>query len=47
MIWKTLMIAEKRFRKLNAPHLMKEDYQGVRYGDGIRTSKRKRRKGAA
>jgi putative transposase len=36
MIWKTLMIAEKRMRKLNAPELLKEVYEGARYADGIR-----------
>jgi len=28
LIWKTLMLAEKRFRKLNAPQLMNQVYQG-------------------
>lgn len=36
VIWKTLMIAEKRFRKLSAPELLKEVYEGANYKDGIR-----------
>ena len=47
VIWKVLRVAEKRFRKLNAPHLMKDVYQGVRLVDGVRESKRKNRKDAA
>jgi putative transposase len=47
VIWKVLLVAEKRFRKLNAPHLMKDVYQGVRFVDGVRESKRKNRKDAA
>ena len=47
VIWKVLRVAEKRFRKLNAPHLMKEVYQGVRLVDGVRESRRKHRKDAA
>lgn len=38
IIWKVLMIAEKRFRKLNAPHLLAEVFEGVKYVDGIRNS---------
>lgn len=34
MIWKTLMIGEKRFRKLNAPELLKAVYEGAEYIDG-------------
>ena len=36
LIWKVLMVAEKRFRKLNAPHLLSEVYEGITYRDGIR-----------
>lgn len=36
IIWKVLMIAEKRFRKLNAPHLLVEVLEGVKYVDGKR-----------
>lgn len=36
VIWKTLMVAERRFRKLSAPELLKEVYGGANYKDGIR-----------
>jgi transposase-like protein len=35
-IWKMLMVAERRFRRLNAPELLKEVYQGVQFNDGMR-----------
>ena len=35
VIWKMLMVAEKRFRRLQAPELMKDIYLGARYVDGI------------
>ena len=34
LIWKLLMVAEKRFRKLNAPHLLPGVLAGERYEDG-------------
>ena len=43
MIWRLLMIAEKRFRKLNAPHLAAEVYRGVVFEDGEKISKSTRR----
>lgn len=37
MLWKLLMVAEtKSFRKLNAPHLLKEVFLGVKFNDGQR-----------
>ena len=33
--WKMLMVAEKRFRRLQAPELMADVYLGSRYVDGI------------
>jgi transposase-like protein len=36
VIWKTLMIGEKKFRKLNKPEMMKEVYEGAKYADGVR-----------
>ena len=36
IIWKTLMIVQRRFRKLNAPELLKEVYEGAVYADGVR-----------
>ena len=35
VIWKMLMVAEKRFRRLQAPELMKDVYLGAQYVDGI------------
>ena len=38
VIWKMLLVAEKRFRRLKAPHLMKEVYQGVQYVNGVQVN---------
>jgi transposase-like protein len=35
IIWKMLMIAEKRFRRLKAPELMRDVYDGAQYVDGV------------
>ena len=35
VIWKMLMVAESRFRRLKAPELMKDVYQGAIYKDRI------------
>ena len=35
VMWKMLMVAEKRFRRLQAPELMADVYLGARYVDGI------------
>ena len=35
VIWKMLMIAEKRFRRLKAPRLMRNVYLGTLYMDGM------------
>ncbi len=35
VIWKMLMIAETRFRRLNAPELAKRVYLGIEYQDGV------------
>ena len=35
IIWRLLQVAEKRFRKLNAPEQCRDVYRGVRYVDGI------------
>ena len=35
VIWKMLMVAEKRFRRLQAPELMNDVYLGVKYVDGV------------
>jgi len=40
VIWKMLMIAETRFRRLNAPELMKRVYLGIEYQDGVEVTKK-------
>jgi transposase-like protein len=35
VVWKTLMVAEKKFRKLNAPGLWARVFKGVVYKDGV------------
>jgi putative transposase len=35
VIWKMLMVAEGRFRRLNAPERMKQVFLGVQFKDGI------------
>jgi transposase-like protein len=35
LIWKILMIAEKKFRRLDAPHLLEEVYKGRKFVDGV------------
>ena len=35
VIWKMLMLAEKRFRKLDAPDKLKQVYQGIEFKDGV------------
>jgi len=35
VIWKTLLIVEQRFRRLNAPDLLDQVFQGARYEDGV------------
>ena len=35
VIWKMLMVAEKRFRRLKAPDLMRDVYDGALYVDGM------------
>ena len=34
LIWKTLMVAEMSFRKLNAPHLVEKVAEGKKYDNG-------------
>lgn len=40
MIWKTLLVVEQHFRKLNAPHLLSAIYTGIEYRDGRRVPTR-------
>ncbi|MGO9266788.1 MAG: hypothetical protein ACLQBA_18220 [Candidatus Binataceae bacterium] len=35
LIWKILMIAEKRFRRLNSPQLLAAVYDGQLFEDGM------------
>jgi len=39
VIGKMLLVAEKRFRRLKAPHLMKDVYQGARQVAGVSVNK--------
>lgn len=39
LIWKTLMIAETKFRRLNAPELLKEVADGRKFVDGVAVNK--------
>lgn len=39
LIWKTMMIGEKSFRKLNAPHLVERVADGRKYKDGVEIQK--------
>ncbi len=41
VIWKMLMIAETRFRRLNAPELLKRVYLGAEYEDGIELARKR------
>jgi hypothetical protein len=40
LIWKTLMVVEKNFRKFNAPHLVQHVAEGRIYSNGIEGDKR-------
>jgi len=35
VIWKMLLVVEKRFRKLDAPEKMKQVFLGVEFEDGV------------
>lgn len=39
VIWKMLLVAEKRFRRLKSPHLMQDVYQAVTYVNGMVVNK--------
>ena len=41
VIWKTLLIAERTFRRLDAPELLPEVAEGVVYVDGVRVKSSK------
>ena len=46
VIWKMLLVAEKRFRRLKAPHLLKGLYEGDQYVDGLPVKTTKKEKAA-
>lgn len=46
VIWKTLLIAELSFRKLNAPELLTEVAEGVIFAYGVRGKEQGRRSAA-
>ncbi len=35
VVWKTLMVAQRRFRKLNTPRLCEEVFRGATYLNGV------------
>ncbi len=43
VIWKMLLVAERKFRRLNAPELVKEVYLGVRFANGERRKEETRK----
>ena len=47
VIWKTLLIAEKTFRRLDAPESLADVASGVVYINGLRAVNRSEKKGAA
>jgi transposase-like protein len=40
VIWKMLLVAQQRFRRLHAPELMKEVHDGAQYVNGVRVQER-------
>lgn len=46
LIWKLLSVAEKRFRRLRAPHQLKDVFEGRKYEDGKPVSHRQRKEAA-
>jgi putative transposase len=47
LIWKILMIAEKKFRRLNAPELLEQVYNRHRFEKGIQVEEITRTRRAA
>ena len=47
VIWKTLLVAEKTFRRLDAPELMADVANGVVYVNGVRAVNQREQKAAA
>jgi transposase-like protein len=46
LIWKLLAVAEKRFRRLDAPHQLKDVFQGRKFEDGKPVSDHQRKEAA-
>ena len=46
LIWKLLGVAEKRFRKLDAPHQLKDVFEGRKFEDGKPVSTQQRQEAA-
>ena len=47
VIWKTLLVAEHTFRRLDAPELLPDVAHGVEYVNGVRAANRRDEKVAA
>ncbi len=43
VIWKMMLVVERRFRRLHAPELMRDVYLGVQYVDGVKFVERSTR----
>ena len=43
LIWKLLGVAEKRFRKLDAPHQLNDVFEGKKFEDGKPVSTQQRK----
>ena len=46
MIWRLLLVAEKRFRKIDAPHLAAAVYRGEKFADGVKLTRSNQRAAA-
>jgi hypothetical protein len=47
LIWQVLQVAERTFRRLNAPELLPAVYAGTRYVDGVKQTLMAREEAAA
>ena len=46
VIWKMLLVAETKFRKLNGPELLHDVWEGAEYRDGVRVDEHQERDAA-
>lgn len=46
MIWRLLLVAEKRFRKIDAPHLAAAAHRGEKFADGVKLTRSNQRAAA-